>query len=85
MRLPWTRRGLLAAAGASAAVTPDAAPAKALRFPGGKLMCPNRECGFMYDPAVGIPEQGIPPGVAFEDLPEDWRCPVCGLEKRYWI
>ena len=38
-------------------------------------------CGWVYDPAVGDPESGIEPGVAFEDLPEDWTCPVCGVGK----
>ncbi len=38
-------------------------------------------CGFVYDPADGDPENGIPPGVAFEDLPEDWVCPTCGVGK----
>ena len=31
----------------------------------------------LYDPAVGDPEHGIPAGTAFEDLPADWKCPVC--------
>lgn len=35
-------------------------------------------CGWEYDPAVGDPDSGIAPGTAFEDLPEDWGCPVCG-------
>ncbi len=34
-------------------------------------------CGYEYDPAVGDPEHGIAPGTAFEDLPDDWKCPVC--------
>jgi flavin reductase (DIM6/NTAB) family NADH-FMN oxidoreductase RutF/rubredoxin len=38
-------------------------------------------CGYIYDPAVGDPEHGFPPGTAFEDLPSDWVCPVCGTEK----
>ena len=38
-------------------------------------------CGWVYDPEVGDPESGIEPGVAFEDLPEDWTCPVCGVGK----
>jgi rubredoxin len=38
-------------------------------------------CGFIYDEAVGIPDQGIPPGTRFEDLPEDWLCPDCNAEK----
>lgn len=35
-------------------------------------------CGYEYDPDVGDPDSGIKPGTAFEDLPEDWVCPVCG-------
>lgn len=38
-------------------------------------------CGFVYDEAAGIPEKGIAPGTAFEDLPEDWTCPLCGATK----
>ncbi|MGB9859821.1 MAG: rubredoxin [Moorellaceae bacterium] len=38
-------------------------------------------CGYVYDPAEGDPEQGVAPGTAFEDLPEDWVCPNCGLGK----
>ncbi len=38
-------------------------------------------CGYIYDPAVGDPDNDIPPGTAFEDLPDDWVCPECGAEK----
>ncbi len=38
-------------------------------------------CGYIYDPEVGDPENGIEPGTAFADLPEDWVCPLCGLGK----
>lgn len=38
-------------------------------------------CGYVYDPAVGDPDNGIEPGTAFEDLPEDWLCPLCGVGK----
>ncbi len=38
-------------------------------------------CGYEYDPAVGDPENGIKPGTPFEELPEDWTCPLCGLGK----
>ncbi len=37
-------------------------------------------CGYIYDPAIGDPEEGVEPGTAFQDLPEDWVCPVCGEE-----
>ena len=38
-------------------------------------------CEYVYDPAEGDPDNGIPPGTAFEDLPDDWVCPVCGVPK----
>jgi len=38
-------------------------------------------CGFEYDPKIGLPNQGIEPGTAFEDLPESFTCPVCGVSK----
>ena len=38
-------------------------------------------CGFTYDEAKGIPEAGIAPGTRWEDLPEDWVCPLCGARK----
>ena len=38
-------------------------------------------CGWVYDPAVGDPENGIKPGTAFAELPDDWVCPVCGVGK----
>ena len=38
-------------------------------------------CGYVYDPEVGDPDNGIAPGTPFEDLPDDWTCPLCGVEK----
>ena len=38
-------------------------------------------CGYIYDPEVGDPENGVPAGTAFEDLPDDWVCPDCGVGK----
>ena len=38
-------------------------------------------CGFIYDEAEGLPEEGIPAGTAWEDVPEDWVCPDCGVSK----
>ena len=38
-------------------------------------------CGYIYDPAEGDPGSGIAPGTAFEDLPENWVCPVCSSTK----
>ena len=39
-------------------------------------------CGYIYDPDEGDPEHGIEPGTAFEDLPDDWKCPICGAGKK---
>jgi rubredoxin len=38
-------------------------------------------CKYVYDPKIGDPESGIKPGTSFEELPEDWVCPLCGAEK----
>jgi rubredoxin len=44
-----------------------------------KFVC--NVCGYVYNPADGDSDSGIPTGTAFEDLPEDWVCPVCGAGK----
>jgi rubredoxin len=41
-------------------------------------------CGYIYDPENGDPDSGIEPGTAFEDLPDDWVCPQCGVGKDYF-
>ena len=38
-------------------------------------------CGYVYDPEIGDPDSGIAPGTPFEDLPDDWVCPLCGVSK----
>lgn len=38
-------------------------------------------CGWEYDPEAGLPDQGIAPGTPFENLPDDFECPVCGVGK----
>ena len=38
-------------------------------------------CGYVYDPAIGDADGGINPGTSFEDIPDDWVCPVCGVSK----
>jgi rubredoxin len=43
-----------------------------------KWECP---CGYIYDPAIGDADNGVAPGTAWEDVPEDWVCPMCGAEK----
>ncbi|MBD2436011.1 rubredoxin [Nostoc sp. FACHB-110] len=45
-----------------------------------KWIC--RQCSMIYDPVVGDPESGIAPGTAFEDIPDDWQCPICGATKK---
>jgi rubredoxin len=38
-------------------------------------------CGFIYDEAAGLPEEGIPPATRWEDVPVNWVCPECGARK----
>jgi rubredoxin len=57
---------------------PDKAPASS-----GKYVC--NACGYVYDPAAGDPEAGIPAGTRFEDLPKNWVCPVCGAAKSDFV
>ena len=38
-------------------------------------------CGYVYNPQNGDPENGIKAGTPFEDLPDDWTCPICGASK----
>mgnify|MGYP003877250501 FL=1 len=38
-------------------------------------------CGYVYDEDVGDPDNGVPPGTKWEELPDDWVCPVCGATK----
>lgn len=38
-------------------------------------------CGYIYDPETGDPDSGIKPGTPFEELPDDWSCPICGADK----
>lgn len=45
----------------------------------GKYRC--KVCGYVYDPASGDPDSGIKPGTSFEELPESWTCPICGVPK----
>ncbi|MFV0439505.1 MAG: rubredoxin [Desulfopila sp.] len=47
-----------------------------------KWECP---CGYIYDPEEGDYEHGVEPGTAWENLPDDWVCPLCGAEKdSFW-
>lgn len=38
-------------------------------------------CGYIYDPAKGDPDNGVAPGTPWDQLPDDWSCPVCGASK----
>ncbi len=38
-------------------------------------------CGYIYDPAFGDPDNDIEPGIPFEELPDDWVCPICCVDK----
>ena len=38
-------------------------------------------CGYIYDPADGDPDNGVDPGTSFDDIQDDWTCPVCGADK----
>ena len=46
-----------------------------------RYKCP---CGYICDPDKGEPQNSIPPGTPFEDLPDTWLCPWCGYEKEYF-
>jgi flavin reductase (DIM6/NTAB) family NADH-FMN oxidoreductase RutF/rubredoxin len=52
---------------------------KPLKSIGKKYRC--LACSYIYDPATGDPDGGIAPGTLFEDIPDDWQCPVCGATK----
>jgi rubredoxin len=74
---------LLAASGATAAaaaVTLDASEAgRAADVAFKQWVCVI--CGWIYDEEAGLPEEGIAPGTRFEDIPDDWRCPLCDVGK----
>ena len=42
-------------------------------------------CGYIYDEALGVPEQGIAPGTLWADVPEGWECPDCGNPKSSFV
>lgn len=81
--MPTTRRRLLLALLAPLALARFRRPAAA-RDHEGVLDCPTRDCGWIWDPAVGDPDHGVPAGTAFDDLPDDWACPNCGRAKHLW-
>lgn len=38
-------------------------------------------CGYIYDPELGDPDNGVAPGTPFENIPDEWVCPICGAPK----
>lgn len=48
-----------------------------------KWIC--RQCSMIYDPIMGDPDSGIAPNTIFEDIPDDWYCPICGAEKKLFV
>jgi rubredoxin len=69
--MPSTNELHIGDAGVSASETVHAAT--------GEWAC--QFCGYVYDPSVGDPENGIAPGTPWEDIPGDWCCPMCSAEK----
>ncbi len=64
--------------------TPKTAPSFIADKKEGKTIMDKYQCsvcGYIYDPEKGDPDGGIKPGTRFEDIPDDWTCPVCGAEK----
>ena len=47
-----------------------------------KYICP---CGYVYDESLGDPDHGVAPGTKWEDVPEDWLCPTCGIGKDMFV
>jgi rubredoxin/flavin reductase (DIM6/NTAB) family NADH-FMN oxidoreductase RutF len=63
--------------------TSIASPATERKAEMAKYQC--KVCGYVYDPAEGDPHSGIAPGTAFEDIPDDWECPICGVTKKDFV
>ena len=63
--------------------TPKTAPSYQEKKPGKDMLKYKCNiCGYIYDPKLGDPESNIKPGTSFEDLPDNWHCPVCGAGKK---
>jgi len=71
--------------------TPNTAPTFIKGEEGGKSKEPKMQkyrctvCNYIYDPAAGDPDSGIKPGTVFEDIPDTWRCPICGATKGKFV
>ena len=48
-----------------------------------KFVCET--CDYVYDPEIGDPDGDIAPGTDFKDLPDDWTCPLCGVDKDEFV
>jgi rubredoxin len=77
----WSAMGLRVYRSAAASVKLPRALAEAATTQ--KWICES--CGFIYDPAEGDPDGGIAPGTGFEQIPDDWFCPVCGARKKDFV
>ncbi len=44
--------------------------------------CPDPDCGYVYDERAGHPREGFPPGTLWEEIPDGWHCPDCGVEDK---
>ena len=77
------RRTVLAGlAAAPLSLSADGARAQDMR----RYICTTPDCRpYIYNPAEGDPDSGIPPGTSFADIPDDWYCPVCGSTKTSFI
>lgn len=85
-----TRRVMLQAAiglaGLIAGLSQWGAPAQASDPATQRYICVASDCTpYIYDPAIGDPDNGIPPGTAFRDIPNTWGCPDCGAGKADFI
>ncbi len=67
--------------------TPPAAPSYVKEVKEVKKMAKYEctVCGYIYDPELGDPDGGIAPGTPFENIPDDWVCPVCGAAKSDFV
>lgn len=88
--MAWTRRSVLSASAAllALAIPATRAAQSAATDPrlAQKWVCRGDQCRpYIYDPLQGDPDSGIPPGTAFEDLPDDWYCPICGDGKEVFV
>jgi len=82
---PYPRRRVLRLLGV-AALGLLVRPAPAATRVGERYVCTNDECTpYYYDPALGDPEQDVPAGTPFAEVPRDWICPVCGWTKSKFV